>query len=129
MNSQWFFNYLPNWNEGYSFQGPFNVLFTFAIFTGYHQDRFLPQLVTVYDFRSRSAGILPQLAYRFTENFSVTFGISWFVGRESYYPMPMRGIAPVSNRAGVHAYQDGTEQLLSLIRNRDEAWLRLRYTF
>jgi hypothetical protein len=105
------------------------VLFTFAIFTGYHQDRFLPQLVTVYDFRSRSAGILPQLAYRFTENFSVTFGISWFVGRESYYPMPLRGIAPVSNRAGAHAYEDGTEQLLSLIRNRDEAWMRLRYTF
>jgi hypothetical protein len=129
MNSQWFFNYLTNWNDGYSFQGPFNVLFTFAVFTGYHQDRFLPQLVTVYDFRSRSAGILPQLAYRFTENFSVTFGISWFVGRESYYPMPMRGIAPVSNRGGEHAYEDGTEQLLSLIRNRDEAWMRLRYTF
>jgi hypothetical protein len=43
--------------------------------------------------------------------------------------MPVRGISPTVNRAGIHAYQDGTERLLSLIRGRDEAFMRLRWTF
>ncbi|MBW2267819.1 MAG: hypothetical protein JRH16_04520 [Deltaproteobacteria bacterium] len=129
-NTQWFFNYIPEHGNGFTtFKNPFNVLFTVAMFTGYYQDRFLPQIITVYDFGSRSAGILPQLQYRFTEAFSVTFGVSFFLGRSEYVPMPVRGFAPDSNRAGPNAYKDGVTRLLSLISRRDEMWMRLRWTF
>jgi hypothetical protein len=129
MNSQWFFQYLTNYNSAFFTSGPFNVLFTFAVFTGYYQDRLLPQVVTVYDFRSQSGGFLPQISYRFTESFSITLGVSFFIGRGERIVMPVNGIAPTQNRAGPHAYQDGTERLLSLIRNRDEAFMRIRWTF
>ena len=129
-NTQWFFQYLLDYDKGFaSTTGPFNVLFTFAFFTGYFQDRLLPQMVTVYDFRSQSGGFLPSIQYRFNERFSVTFGISYFIGRGQYVPMPVRGLAPVTNRAGGHAYEDGTEFFISNIRHRDEAYLRIRWTF
>jgi len=129
-NSQWFFQYLMNYDKGFATTtGPFNVLFTFAFFTGYFQDRLLPQMVTVYDFRSQSGGFLPSIEYRFNERFSVTFGISYFIGRGQYIPMPLRGLSPVTNRSGKHAYEDGAEFLISNIRNRDEAFLRIRWTF
>jgi hypothetical protein len=129
MNTQWFFQYVTNYNDSFLTEGPFNVLFTFAVFTGYYQDRLLPQVVTVYDFRSQSGGFLPQISYRFTEAFSITLGVSFFIGRGERVVMPVNGIAPTINRAGPHAYQDGTEHLLSLIRNRDEAFMRIRWTF
>jgi len=130
-NSQWFFNYIPEHTKGFTtFGSPFNVLFTFAVFTGYYQDRLLPQLVTVYDFGSQSGGFLPQLGYRFTEAFSVTFGVSFFIGKGEYVPMPVRGFAPRVNRgAGPHKYEDGVNRLLANFMRRDEAWMRLRWTF
>ena len=64
------------------------MLFTFAMFTGYFQDRVQPQFVTVYDFRSRSGGLLPSLQYRFTESFSVTIGMLYFFGRTELKDMP-----------------------------------------
>ena len=129
-NTQWFFNYIPEHTSGFTnFNSPFNVLFTFAVFTGYYQDRLLPQIITVYDFGSQSAGFLPQLQYRFTEAFSVTFGVSFFFGKSEFVPMPVRGFAPDANRAGPNAYNDGVTRLLNLISRRDEMWMRLRWTF
>jgi hypothetical protein len=43
--------------------------------------------------------------------------------------MPVRAFAPTSTRAGPHAYDDGVENVLSVIKNRDEVFLRVRYTF
>jgi hypothetical protein len=129
INSQWFFQYLTNYDDGFTGNGPFSVLFTVAVFTGYFQDRLNPQWVFVYDFISRSGGLLPTLGYRFTENFSVTIGFNYFFGRGQYKDMPVRGFAPASLRAGGHIYDDGVENGLSLIRNRDEVFFRLRYTF
>ena len=128
-NSQWFFQYLTGYENSFSTNGPFNVLFTFAMFTGYYQDRLLPTLVTVYDFSSRSGGFLPSITYRFNEAFSITTGVNWFWGRGQYKDMPVRAFAPTSNRAGKHAYEDGVENVLSAINRRDEVFLRLRYTF
>ena len=105
------------------------MLFTFAMFTGYYQDRLLPTLVTVYDFNSRSGGLLPSITYRFNEAFSVTTGVNLFWGRGQYKDMPVRAFAPTQNRAGKHAYDDGVENVLSVINRRDEVFLRLRYTF
>jgi hypothetical protein len=128
-NTQWFFQYLTNYSDSFSSNGPFNVLFTFAVFTGYFQDRLLPTMVSVYDFRSRSGGFLPSITYRFNEAFSITTGVNLFWGRVQYKDMPVRAFAPTSNRAGTHAYEDGTEQVLGVIHRRDEVFLRLRYTF
>jgi hypothetical protein len=128
-NSQWFFNYLPDYNKGFTFNGNYNVLFTFAMFTGYFQDRVLPQLVTVYDFHSRSGGLLPSLQYRFTESFSVTIGMLYFWGRTEMESMPINELGPPSNRVGKYTYDVGVDNVLSVIRKRDEVFLRLRWTF
>ena len=128
-NTQWFFQYLTNYNNAFQQNGPFNVLFTFAAFTGYYQDRLLPQMVTVFDFGSHSAGFLPSITYRFNESFSVSTGINYFTGQGQYKQMPVRAWAPTSNRAGKNAYEDGVENVLTAIHRRDEVFVRLRYTF
>ena len=43
--------------------------------------------------------------------------------------MPINEVAPPSNRTGDNAYKVGVENGLSLIRKRDEVYLRLRWTF
>jgi hypothetical protein len=130
INSQWFFQYLTDYQGGgFTSNGPFNVLFTVAVFTGYFQDRLNPQWVFVYDFGSRSGGLLPTLGYRFTENFSATIGFNYFFGRGQLKSMPVRGFAPATNRAGENRYRDGVENVLAAIRHRDEVFFRLRYTF
>jgi hypothetical protein len=128
-NTQWFFQYLTGYENTFTTNGPFNVLFTFAMFTGYYQDRLLPTMVTVYDFGSHSAGFLPSMTYRFNESFSVTAGINFFTGQAQYKDMPVRGFAPTSGRAGPKAYHEGVENGLTVIDRRDEVFLRLRYTF
>ena len=37
--------------------------------------------------------------------------------------------SPTQVRAYPHAYDDGVENVLTVIRRRDEAYFRLRYTF
>ena len=129
LNTQWFFNYLPNYNGGFTENGPFNALFTFAVLTGYFQDRVLPQMVTVYDFNSQSGGLLPNLQYRFTDSFSVTVGMLYFFGHTQLKDMPLNEYAPPPNRVGSRAYENGTDNVLALIRKRDEVFMRLRWTF
>jgi hypothetical protein len=130
LNTQWFFQYVTNYEKGgFTSNGPVNVLFTFAVFTGYYQDRLNPQWVFVYDFGSRSGGVLPTVGYRFTENFSLTIGFNYFFGHPQLKSMPVRGFAPASNRAGADTYKDGVENVLTAIRHRDEVFFRLRYTF
>ena len=129
INSQWFFQYRNGWRDSFTTPGPWNVLATFAVFTGYFQDRLNPTLVFVWDFRSASGGALPQVNYRFSENFSITVGASLFTGSQRLIDMPLNPIAPAGPRAGPNAYQDGTEPGLSLVRDRDEVFMTLRYTF
>jgi hypothetical protein len=129
INTQWFFQYRDGWNDGMGVRGPWNVLATFAIFTGYFQDRLNPRVVLVYDFQSNSGGLLPQINYRFSENFSLTLGASIFMGEERLVDMAVNPIAPAGPRAGPNAYMDGTSPALSLFRDRDEIFMSLRYTF
>ena len=128
-NSQWFFRYTTNWNSGMGHAGPWNVLATFAVLAGYFQDRLLPQFITIYDFQSQSGGFLPSVQYRFTENFSATMGFLSFYGRTQSKEMPLRSIGPYGNRAGPKAYQDPEENFISVLRQRDEIFMRLRWTF
>ena len=129
INSQWFFQYRQGWNDQFQSIGPWNVLATFAIFTGYFQDRLNPQLIFVYDFRSVSGGALPQVNYRFSENFSITVGVSLFWGEDRLVPMGINPIAPAGPRGGANPYTVGIQPGLSIVRDRDEAFLILRYTF
>jgi hypothetical protein len=129
INSQWFFQYRDGWNSDFTTPGPWNVLATFAVFTGYFQDRLNPTMVFVWDFRSSSGAALPQVNYRFSENFSITVGASIFTGDQGLVNMPVNPIAPSGPRAGPNAYMDGTEPGLSLVRDRDEVFMTLRYTF
>jgi len=129
INSQWFFQYMPNYQSGFTANGPLNVLFTVAVFTGYFQDRLEPQFVTVYDFRSRSGALFPSVKYRFTEAFSAGVGLGFFFGRTQRVDMPQRGFAPAGARAGDNAYTNGVDNMLSLLRDKDEVWLKLRWTF
>jgi len=128
-NSQWFFQYISGFNKGFTDNGPYNVLGTFTIQTGYFQDRLLPNVTFVYDVKSNSGAALPGIVYRFTENFSGELGINWFWGRQQYKDMPVNALGTVSNRVGDHAYQDAVENALAVVREREEIFMRLRYTF
>jgi len=128
VNSQWFVQYLDGYTRGFTANGPWNVLATLTITTGYFQDRLLPSLTAVYDFGSGSGALLPQVSYRFTSNFNATFGIALFAGRFQAKRAPLNPVASL-NRAGRHAYRDFVENGLAVIRDRDEAFLLLRYAF
>ena len=130
INTQWFFQYTDDFEEG--FTGPayqWDIFGVLAISTGYFQDRLLPSLTMVYFVRNNSAALLPQITYRFTENFQATFGLAAFLGREQERPMPINGLAPVTERFGRNAYKSFIEPGLSVVRERDEIFLRIRYTF
>ena len=128
-NTQWFFQYIKGHRDGMGPNGPLNVMFTSTIMTGYFQDRLNPSLVTIYDFNSRSGGVLPSIQYRFTEAFSAAIGMGIFFGRTQLSEMAINPFRPATNRVGKNAYKDSSEQFLSSIRRRDEIWMRLRWTF
>jgi len=129
INSQWFFQYITEYEDGFVTPGPWNVLFTVAAFTGYFQDRLNPILVFVYDIQSETGAILPSVQYRFTEALSVAIGMNWFFGETTFVDMATREFAPAGNRAGKRAYQDGVDQAIASFRDKDEIWLKLRWTF
>ena len=128
-NAQFFFQYITNYKAGFPGNGPFNVLGTFTVQTGYFQDRLLPGVTFVYDRRSNSGAALPSLTYRFTENLSGTVGLNFFFGRFQMVDMPVSGLATVGGESGRFAYQEAVENGLAVVRERDEFYLRIRYTF
>jgi hypothetical protein len=128
INTQWFIQYVSGHEKGFLSNGPWNVLAVLAINTGYFDDRLLPGMSLVYDFGSNSGAWLPQLQYRYSANFSVTLGLAVFSGREEARPMAISPTS-LSNRTGRHAYKDFAENGLSAVRDRDEVFLKVRYTF
>jgi hypothetical protein len=128
VNSQWFFQYIDGFEQSQPSNGPFNVLFTLTITTGYYQDRLTPTLTTIYDFMSESGGVLPSIEYRFNESFSVQFGMALFYGKWQSTRMPLSPVS-LSDHAGSGAYRQFDERGLALVRDRDEVFLRLRKTF
>jgi hypothetical protein len=128
-NSQWFFQYISDYHDSFTSNGPLNVLATFTILTGYHQDRLLISHTTVYDFMSNSGALLPQVTYRFSESFSASLGLNFFFGREQFKVGPINEIRPALNRVGDHAYDDAVENGLTVLQNHDEFYTTIRYTF
>jgi len=127
-NSQWFFSYVPGYHNSFTSNGPWNVFATFTTQTGYFQDRLLPGITWVYDVQSESGAALPSVTYRFTESFSATFGFALFWGRYEGKDLPLNPITPGS-QAGAWAYRSWVENGLAVVRDRDEVYMRIRYTF
>jgi hypothetical protein len=124
-NTQWFFRYRDYKNAG----GRWDMLGTFTILAGYFQDRLLPNVTFVYDVRSKSASVLPQIQYRYTEAFSIIVGAQFFSGRPQMKPIPVNGLGPASNQQGRYAYQAANDVGLSILRKTDNLYVRLRYSF
>ncbi|HVP27881.1 MAG TPA: DUF1302 family protein [Myxococcota bacterium] len=131
-NTQLFFQYIPGYSTSFvDTLGPWNFLATFNIQTGYFQDRLLPAVTFVYDVKSNSGAALPQIEYRFTQSFSTTVGVSTFMGRFQNRKMYLEP-ASLLNQAQFSSpgpYHTVTEQGIAPIRQRDEVFLRVRYTF
>jgi hypothetical protein len=129
INSQWFFQYIAGFQQGFTSGGPYSVLATLSIDTGYFDDRLLPGMTFVYDVRSNSGGWLPQVQYRYSANFSVTFGMALFFGRFSPKVRPLDSPGGPPYAVGRDKERTFVENGLSAIRDRDEVYLRIRYTF
>ena len=127
LNTQLFVRYLPHYDTSYDTNGPFTALGTFAITTGYFQDRLLPSLVLIHDLKSASGGAIVQATYRFSEAFSATVGLLTFYGTPGNNRIPYHPIAlpNTSTDFTVRTRFDG----LTAIAERDEVFLSLRYTF
>jgi len=127
-NSQMFFQYVPGYKNSMSANGPWNFLFTFTTQTGYFQDRLLPSMTWVYDVQSNSGAVIPEIQYRITESFSATIGMALFWGRYQAKEYPLNPLS-VDNQVGRGAYTSWVENGLAAVRQRDELYFNLRYTF
>jgi len=129
-NMQWFLQYLSSYQGGYpsGFQvnGPFSALGTLTVQTGYFQDRLQPALTLVYDVDSSSGGIIFETGFRFTSNFSLTVGMNSFYGQpQSWSRYFSLGAVGESNQRWTTENFQG----LNPVRERDELFAKLRYTF
>ena len=128
-NTQWFFQYVDGYERGFTSNGPFNMLATFTVTTGYFQDRLLPGFTIVYDFAIA-------LGSRAGERDLPLHGELLGDGRHGRIlrALPDQDALALdrlhsSNRVGRGAYQSFVENGLSPIRERDELYFTLRYTF
>jgi len=129
LNAQLFVRYLPHFDSSYDTNGPLTALGTFAITTGYFQDRLLPSLVLIHDLKSASGGVIAQFSYRFNESFSLTVGMLSFYGRPRENRIPYYPIALTNANYSTDSKTGMRFEGLSAIAERDEAFLSLRYTF
>jgi len=128
-NSQIFLRYIDGYegNGEFGVHGPFSALGTLSVFTGYFQDRLLPALTWVHDVASASGGVVAQLTYRFSQDFSTTIGMASFYGDPDERALA-QSPAVLTNQGGdykANLRYDG----LSAIAERDEFFLSIRYTF
>jgi hypothetical protein len=127
LNTQIFFRYVPEHDASFDTNGPLTALATFTVASGYFQDRLQPVFTFVYDFDSGSGGVLSQLTYRYSEIFSITLGALGFWGQPQSNHIPFQPIALPDTDTRFEA--DTRYEGLSAIAERDEVFLRLRYTF
>jgi hypothetical protein len=130
LTAQIFMQYVVGYEKSFTTDGPFNARMTVGAFSGYHQDRLLPGVILVYDFSSYSGAVLWRLGWRVNQSFLIQIGFNTFWGevdrREA--ALVAAGTAGQGGR-GEGAYHSYVENGLSTVRDRDELFLRLRYTF
>ena len=129
-NSQWFFQYIPEYKRQGVFtgNGPLNILATFTVQTGYFQDRLLLTATYVHDFPSASGGFLYSLLYRFTSQFSAELTVRTFYGGPEDSVQGLFPAALLDQQYG--DFKTNTQYGgLSLLAERDEVGIAIRYTF
>ena len=126
-NTQIFLRYIVGHDPSFDVNGPLSALGTFTVLTGYYQDRLLPAFTWVHDARSTSGGFVAQISYRFNEAFSATVGALAFYGQPDQNRLPLHPIALPDTQTDFDA--NTRYEGLSAIAERDELFLRLRYTF
>ena len=134
LNMQLFLRYLPDYEGGdddfdgnYAYAGaPLtgNVAFTF--FTGYFQDRLLPRVTLLYAPWESQGALITGLTYRWNDSFSTSLGFTQFFGhvykqQGSYFPIAQYG--------SVADYSSPVFRGLAPVLYRDQAEVRVRYTF
>jgi len=127
LNAQLFVRWIPDHDSSYAVDGPVTALGTFTAATGYFQDRLLPAVTFVHDFKSRSGAVITQVTYRYNQDFSATFGVAVFHGSPDQQRIPFNPIG--FTNAGGKYEQRLRYSGLSALAERDELFLRLRYTF
>lgn len=128
-NSQLFLRYVEGYKKGFTTPGPLTATGTFLAATAYHQDRLIPTVTLVHDFSTVSGAVITGLTYRYTTHFSVSVGAAAFYGKFATVEAPTRGLQGPAGGAGKGAQRAYVEQGISQIRDRDEFFLRARYTF
>jgi hypothetical protein len=126
-NTQIFLRYIVGHDSSFDVNGPFTALGTFTVATGYFQDRLLPAATWVHDVRSGSGALVGQISYRFSETFSATVGLLAFYGQPDDNRLPTHPIALPDTQTDFDART--RYEGLSAIAERDEVFLKLRYTF
>lgn len=127
LNTQIFLRYIDGYDSSFDVDGPLSALGTFTVATGYFQDRLLPAATWVHDVHSGSGGLVGQITSRYSEAFSATVSALAFYGRPDENHLPLHPIALPDTQTDFRA---GTRfEGLSAIAERDELFLRLRYTF
>ncbi len=89
----------------------------------------IPTLTLVHDFNSVSGAVITGLTYRYTTHFSIGVGVAAFYGRIQTKRAALTGLAGASGGAGKGRNRSYVQNGLSSVRDRDELFLRLRYTF
>jgi hypothetical protein len=129
MNLQVFLQYAPQHRASFPREGPVNALTTLSVLTGYHQDRLVPSLTWVHDWPSHSGALLAGVSYRYTENLTIQIGANAFYGKVQSLEAALVAPGTAAGGAGRGAQRAYVENGLSQVRDRDELFLRLRYTF
>jgi hypothetical protein len=128
-NAQLFLNTIAGYRQSFASNGPVIARTTFAVSTGYWQDRVLPSLLWAHDWNSISGALIPSMTYRITQSFSVQVGLAMFYGRVQTKTPALVPFAAPSAGAGRGSQQSYVENGLSSVRDRDEVFMRMRYTF
>jgi hypothetical protein len=129
INAQFFVRYIPSYRRLGTFDvdGPFSLLSTLTLQTGYFQDRLLTNLTLIHEAESNSGGQIFEVTYRFTENASVKVGLNQFYGSPRRQRWPRR--PAVARMHWADWSQRFNFQGLSAIAERDEIFVEFRYTY
>jgi hypothetical protein len=126
-NSQIFLQYIAG-GRTVRDRDPVQLLGTFTALTGYFQDRLLTQMTFVHDLRSSSGGAIFDVTWRFSSDFSMTLGMATFYGNPGRADDPTLYPTAITNNGPPNSTRSRYDGL-SLLKDRDEVSLQVRYSF
>jgi hypothetical protein len=127
LNAQFFVSRIVGYERGMVADGPWTYLLLASVNTGYLQDRLLLAANVVWDFRSHSGALLPELQWRFSDAASITLGLGAFTGG---WTRRLRGVSGFSTTDDdVLSEFTYVENGLSPARDLDHVTVKLRYAF